>query len=137
MIPTFHDGLLTGIHMEDGFATLSIRRVDGTRWLVQMEGVEHLLATEFRQGNIISNFEVIAGLAPSRAWLEELLPAPHQNVAQTYHDRHREVLDRLGERIAGGDLNLVVVSPSYGCDLLATCCRVSASELEPAAAKTI
>ncbi|MFC7377751.1 hypothetical protein [Brevundimonas sp. GCM10030266] len=124
MTPSFHDGSLTGIRTSVGTATLFITRVDGAHWAVELEDVEQLLANDFRQGNIISSFEVLTGVSVRRDWLEELMPGPHPSAANPFHDAHVVVLDRTLSRIAASELNLVVISPSYGCDFLALCGRV-------------
>ena len=127
MIPTFHDGLLTGINVSKSDATLFITRVDDTRWRLDLVGVSQLRADDFRQGNIISHLEVISGTAPPREWLAELIGPPHPSAAREYHDKHRDSLDRMSRSVENGEVSLLVVTPSYGCDLLALCTGVRAT----------
>ena len=125
MLPAFHDGLLCGLSVAETTATLALVEVDGRRWTVELTGVSYLKADDFRQGNVVLDLAVVTGEPPPRAWLEQLLPAPHPEVAAAYHDAHRAHLDELEAGIAAGALTLVVLSPSYGCELLAICegCR--------------
>lgn len=125
MLPSFHDGLLCGLSVAETTATLSLVEADGRRWSVGLTGVRYLKADDFRQGNIVLDLELITGGPLPRAWLEKLLPAPHPEVAAVYRDAHRAHLDELEAGIAAGALTLVVLSPSYGCELLAICeaCR--------------
>lgn len=125
MLPSFHDGLLCGLSVTETTATLSLVEVDGRRWSVELTGVRLLKADDFRQGNIVLDLELVTGEPPPRAWLEKLLPAPHPGVAAAYHDAHRSHIEELEAGIAAGALTFVVLSPSYGCELLAICesCR--------------
>lgn len=126
MIPSFHDGLLTGISVSEKCAVLFVTRVDDTRWRLDLEGVSGLRADDFRQGNIISHLEVISGVPPRRDWLEELFGGPHPSAAPEYHDKHRDCLDRMTRSVQSGEASLLVVTPSYGCELLALCASVRA-----------
>lgn len=125
MLPSFHDGLLCGLSVTETTATLSLVEVDGRRWSVELTGVRHLKADDFRQGNIVLDLEVVTGEPPPPRWLEKLLPAPHPEAAAQHHDAHRSHVDEVSAGIAAGALMLVVLSPSYGCELWAICeaCR--------------
>lgn len=129
MLPSFHDGLLCGLSVTETTATLSLVEVDGRRWSVELTGVRYLKADDFRQGNIVLDLEVVTGEPPPPRWLEKLLPAPHPKVAATYHDAHRSHIKGLEADIAAGVLTLVVLSPSYGCELWAICEACCALEL--------
>lgn len=125
MLPAFHDGLLCGLSVAETTATLSLVEVDGRRWAVELMGVRLLKADDFRQGNIVLDLAVVTGELPPHGWLEKLLPAPDPEVAARYHDAHRSHIEELEAGIAAGALTLVVLSPSYGCELWAICeaCR--------------
>jgi hypothetical protein len=81
---------------------------------------------DFRQGNIVSLVEIIAGHPPHAAIeLDRLFAAPHPSAAAQYHEAHAGVLNRQIERIESGQTKLVVILPSYGADLLAICREVT------------
>lgn len=128
MLPTFHDGLLTGLAVAERTATISIRRSDGAHWRIELSGVIALKADGFREGNIVSHLEVVCGALPQRQWIDAL-PAPDVAAASEYHDRHQTVVEEMMDRVTRGSLNLVSVVPSYGCDFLALCERVAGTEL--------
>lgn len=129
MLPTFHDGLLTGLAVAERTGTISIRRSDGAHWRIELSGVIALKADGFREGNIVSHLEVVCGSRPQRQWIEALLPAPDAGAASEYHEKHRSVVEEMMDRVARGSLKLVSVVSSYGCDFLALCEGVAATEL--------
>lgn len=129
MLPTFHDGRLTGLAVADRTATLSIIRSDGVAWRVELSGVLYLKADGFREGNTICNFTAVTGAEPSRELMEVLIPAPHEDAAQKHHDKHRAHVDTVADRVTAGSLSLVSLTPSYGCEVLAVCEAVAATEV--------
>jgi hypothetical protein len=67
--PCFHDALLTGVSLEDRRAIFAIDHVDGGKWRVVVNDVQALQIDEFREGNIISYFEVVTGtVPPAKCW---------------------------------------------------------------------
>jgi len=124
-IPSFHDGHLTSIAVERGAATLGLARSNGEAFELKLEGVEALQADDFRLGNIVFGLEVVRGKPPAcfglKERLERLFPSPHAAAAATYHARHAEFLAGVLARIEDGSATMVVISASYGCDLVAIC----------------
>ena len=129
MLPTFHDGCLTGLAVSERAAMLSIVRSDGVAWRIELSGVRYLKADDFRQGNIIARFDVVTGVEPSRELIEALVPGPHETAAQEYHDKHRAHLDTLVGQVTSGSLNLVTLTPSYGCEVIVVCEKVAGAEV--------
>lgn len=129
MIPTFHDGNLIGLSVSKAAATLSFVRSDGVGWRIALEGVRYLKADDFREGNIVSYCRAITNADPPRRLLEALASGPHELAAPEYHEKHRLFIDDLAEQVRNGSLTLLIVEPSYGCELLAICERIEASEV--------
>jgi hypothetical protein len=129
MLPTFHDGHLTGLAVSDREATLSISRSDGVMWRIELAGVRYLKADDFREGNIIFAVEAMTGVEPPRDMVEALVSGPHEAAAQEHHDKHRAYIDGLVEQVATGSLTLLSLSSSYGCELRAVCEAVTAREV--------
>lgn len=127
MIPNFHDGNLVGLSVSERTATLSVVRHDGALWRIELSGVRHLKADDFREGNIISYCEVVTNAEPSRALLEAVANGPHETAAQEYQDQYRLFIDDLSEQIRSGRFSLFYVEPSYGCEVLAICEKVEAN----------
>lgn len=109
---------------------MNLLRYGGEAWRMELGGVRYLKADGFREGNIVSNCEVITGVDAPREWLEELVLGPHPSAAPEYHEKHRLCIDQLAELIRSGDLKLIVIAPSYGCDLLALCESVDAFQVD-------
>lgn len=129
MIPTFHDGNLIGLSVSKGAATLSLVSSDGVAWQIELAGVRHLKAEDFREGNIVSYCRAITKTEPPRGLLEALASGPHESAAPEYHEKHRLFIDDLAGQVRNGRLTLLIVEPSYGCELLAISERVEASEV--------
>jgi len=129
MIPNFHDGNLTGLSVAERTATFSVVRYDGALWRIELSGVRHLKADDFREGNIISFCEVVTNTDPSRALLEAVASGPHEAAAQEYHNQYRLFIDGLSEHVRNGSLSLLHIEPSYGCEVLAICEKIEANEV--------
>ena len=129
MLPDFHDGLLTSLTVAEGGATLTLSHPGGRDWTIELQGVRHLRADNFREGNIIAELEIITGIAPPRSQVEVLAERPHEGAAQTFHDEHRAYVDHLVEQVSAGQLMFLSLNPSYGCELLVVCENVRASEV--------
>lgn len=131
-IPNFHDGNLTGVRLGDKSATIYVQRVDGVDYEIGLVGLEALQAENLRQGNIISAVEIIVGCAPSEnIEFDRLFPPPHPDAAKKYHEAHALFVQRQRDRIESGEISLLVIEPSYGAGLLATCLEVTCVESDP------
>jgi hypothetical protein len=126
MIPTFHDGNLTGLTVAKAAAILSVVRSDGVEWRIELEGVRYLKADDFREGNIVSSCRAITRADPPRGLLETLARGPHESAAPEYHEKHQLFINDLAEQVRQGSLTLLIVEPSFGCELLAISERVEA-----------
>ncbi|WP_420381753.1 hypothetical protein [Novosphingobium sp.] len=124
-IPRFHDGNVTGLRLRDGAATIYLRDVSGSDFELLLEGLEALHVEDFREGNIILVAEVVTGRAPDADTdFDSLFTPPHPSADAKYHDAHALQLKRQIARIESGEVSLVMIVPSYGADLLATCREV-------------
>jgi hypothetical protein len=123
-IPNFHDGYITGLKVREGGATIYLQQVDGTDFDLILDKLEALQIDDFRQGNIISHVDIIAGRSLSVDALDRLYEPPHSAAALQYHEKHASFVKGQAERIERGDAQLLVIVPSYGADLLAICRQV-------------
>ncbi len=123
-IPNFHDGYVTGLKVREGGATIYLRQVDGADFDLILEDLEALQIDDFRQGNIVSNVDIIAGRSLSADFLGRLYEPPHPAAAPQYHENHASFVKRQIERIERGEAQLLMIVPSYGADLLAICRQV-------------
>jgi hypothetical protein len=131
-LPNFHDGYLTGVQLADEQATLFLRRSNGVDSILNLHGLKVLQMEDFREGNIIFDVEVITGTEPKDAsLLNRLFPAPHPSAASTFHDSHAACLAGHMAGIVAGETALIVVTPSYGADLVALCGSVTLRDAAP------
>jgi hypothetical protein len=121
----FHDGYLTGISLGERSACLGLKTDTGERYELDLIGVHRLRADDFRQGNIILDLEVITGRAPPvsefNRQMERLDETPSADVAPSYHDARSSRIEKIFVQIVAGETTLVIVNPTYGCDLVALC----------------
>ncbi|MGN7999518.1 hypothetical protein [Sphingomonas sp. 22176] len=128
--PSFHDGYMTGIAVGEGTATLSLKRANGEAWQLRLTAVQALKMDDFSQGNIILSLETFSSTPLDGALIERLYEAPHPSVAAKYRDAHLQLISRKMAMIEGGEATLLVLTPSYGADLVALCGAVTC-ELMP------
>lgn len=129
VIPNFHDANLVGIQLLNKDVCLLLTRYNGEHWEVIMSGVEALQMDEFREGNIVSNFEVIHGTWPETDLLERLFIPPHPATDQKYLDAHALLLEGKSALVAAGHAAVISIVPSYGADLVAFIGGISAKKL--------
>ena len=124
-IPSFHDGLLTGVTLKDKVAVVSLRRADGGEYDLTLSGVKALQVADLREGNIVAELEVISGreldATAKNQIMERLFPPPHPSAAQTFHATHAAFIEALLAELSSGAATLVSILPAYGADLLAFC----------------
>ena len=128
-----HDGTLTSVAVSEGEAVLGLVHVDGRRFCLQLSGVEALLLDDFRESNIVSELQVVTGpkfeevgLSPGdvRSTFELLFTRPHPDAAHEYHEAYENALDTQIGRLEEGSMQLVILDPAYGADLVAFCASV-------------
>lgn len=123
MKPGFHDGWLTSIAVsEDKTASIGLRRFSGEPFLLRLSKVELLLATEFRQGNIILDMVFANGIEPRDiASFRRLIGEPHTDVAVSIQQRSEANIARMLRDVVEGRSVFVQIEASYGCDLACLC----------------
>jgi hypothetical protein len=110
-----HDGYVDGIVVSGKEAKLLLRSVSGDTFEMSLNGVEHLKADDFREGNIILRVVLHKGGECSADLLHDLY-APSE-----YDSGAADFLARLQVRVREEKMVLVEIMPSYGCSLLALC----------------
>lgn len=118
-VPDFHDGYLTGISLERECAELAISLENGEKWRVTIHGVQALHVDEFREGNVINRFDAVCRSTPARDILQRLFYPPHPSAAREFHEQHAALLKNKSEMVTAGQAVLIVITPSYGAELLA------------------
>lgn len=128
-----HDGQLRSLAVSEGCAVLGLTHVDGRCFLLKLGGVEALCVDGFREGNIISELEVVSGsdfeavgisLGDVLASWEALFLRPHQSAAEKYHAAYDAFRDKQLARLEAGMAKLVLLEPAYGADLMAYCSSI-------------
>jgi hypothetical protein len=110
LVPDLHDGTLNSISCVDGSLVVKCISVIEESYDIHFNNVTRLNATNFREGNII--FEITV----------HTRDVPVALLKKVYgEEREGEpvwLIDVRGE-IAVGELSLLEISSSYGCELLA------------------
>lgn len=97
--PSFHDGYLTAIQLNEDAVEVTLERLNGEVWLMAATGVSALQMDDFRQGNIISHVGVLCGVDPGLEALERLFPGPHPAAAEEYHKAHADLLSKRATEV--------------------------------------
>lgn len=86
--------------------------------------VEEFLAKDFREGNIVLSVEFFKGestLVPDlKPYLREL-QGLNQLLPKSTQEKIEQHVVKTAERIRVGETGLFLLSPSYGCEILAVC----------------
>ena len=127
--PDLHDGYLTGLELiEEHILQIRLRNVVGKRFTMELSGLHLLLANEIRQGNIILNIRIEHRRDPDPSLMRQLIGGLHPSVGEPYRTKHEDYFKRMADAVRNGDLTLVAVEASYGCDLVALCKSASIAE---------
>lgn len=115
--PSLHDGWVAGLVVREGAAQVLLEDTEKRRYSLHLRQVERLLATDFREGNIILDVVV----RPCQSDDGKLLARLHglQSV-----DKEGNFLAALLERAVAEGALIVEINPSYGCSIVALCKQV-------------
>ena len=118
-VPSFHDGHMVGLQVSPrAEAFLFIVDAAGAPYTVALRDVDSMVANDFRKGNIILSLEVgLVGESNAREIRELYCLVSDAQIAQF----ERQTIARLEQLHS----QLVELTPSYGCSLLATCKSVA------------
>jgi hypothetical protein len=121
-VPSFHDGLMTGLRVhDDKSAQVFLTDIEKRAHVLTLGGVTHLKCEDFRGGNIVFALEIRQGETVDIGDLEKLFDAPHRDAAAKYQSAHRNFLAERRRQIAAGAAMLVTISSSSGGTLIAFC----------------
>ena len=116
-----HDGRVLGIRLVEGVAQIEIKTVKDQPYDLTLHGLSRLRAMEFREGNIILDVRIVPGGCITGNLIAELLGCESGD----------ECIEPVLELCAREHLKMVVISPSYGCSLVATCIDVAVVPRSP------
>jgi len=112
--PNLHDGTLVSIGLpREGNAELIVAELSGQRYRIVLDGVSDLLATDFREGNIILDVTVNQGENVQMADVESLVDVGLDG------QRPEKYVRIIHERVLRESLYVLELNPSYGCYLIA------------------
>lgn len=115
----FHDSYLKKIELGENTTELLFELVTGKRVRLLLNEVERLLCNGFREGNIILEASIIGDLDRCDSLFSELFDKPAVDI-----EKHQVYLVSLKNRISKGELMLLHLTPSYGCELIALCRKI-------------
>jgi hypothetical protein len=120
-IPKFHDGALTSVALGPAKTLeIGVATVAGKRHKLVLSGLEKLRCDDFRQGNIVLDVTVYCGEDPDESALRDLFELEVSESPDYFLQEARKIRD--------GESTLLVIAPSYGCELLALCAKVRVEE---------
>ena len=110
--PNLHDARLLGMFVSDNkIATVLFRSENGQRHELLLKEVEHLVANDFREGNIVLDVEIYDGESFDSRLISEIY-------GKNYPHCHPGFESEIRRKVKNDELKLVSVNPSYGCSLL-------------------
>lgn len=117
-----HDSHLIGISVDrEKCGRLLFELMGGQRATLVPEGVEHLQADNFKQGNIVLDVVIHSSADYDESRLDQLF-------GKEYLEKNMAFRNSLTAKIASEKLSLVSIEPSYGCTLVALCKSYSWTE---------
>lgn len=123
MKPGFHDGWLTSIAVsEDKTAAIGLRRFSGERYVLHLFDVQRLLASEFKEGNIVHDMVFANGIRPrDMVSFRNMAGEPHPEVVEPVRGRMEANIARMLRDVVEGRSVFVQIEASYGCELACLC----------------
>lgn len=115
--PRLHDGWVAGLMVGDGEARVLLEDPEKRHYSLHLKALEKLVASDFREGNIILDVVV----RPCRPDDGNML-ARLSGLGSA--DRDAGFVAEFVERAVAEEALVVEVNPSYGCSLLALCKQV-------------
>jgi len=113
--PSFHDGYILGLELlSKKMASIKLSTVKGDQYEVVLDGMTHLMVNNFRQGNIISDINVLTGMRNYEKYLKNFVYYRPKDLSAGWFT---SIIDDL----TNGTKNLILINPSYGCELTAIC----------------
>jgi hypothetical protein len=118
--PNLHDGWLLGINIRGKDSIeLSAKGYSGVSYSIYLKGVSHFRADDFRAGNIIFDVTIIPANAVRIDHLDQLAEGGATSQQTADH------LRRIQEKVQRESLLVLLLSSSYGCQLLGICKEVA------------
>lgn len=120
-LPSFHDGYLVSISADTDRVTLGLTTESGARFSVTLNGVLAFKADDFRAGdmqNIVYRLQTICG---------EKIPAAIFAEAEEVLAWRKEQKYELLDAVQTGELTLIHMYASLGCEFLGICQSVSSA----------
>lgn len=131
--PSLHDGHLLGLDLvRKAVLHVRLRNLAGKGYLLELSGLRQLRCGEFREGNIVLDVEIMRG-TPSgleeantrEALVRSLVGELHPTVQDPFRSKNESYIVNLLTSIKDGNLTLVRIDASYGCELTALCERAA------------
>jgi hypothetical protein len=119
----FHDANLVSIQIgQQKEIRITCELQSGQTATVRLSGVSHFRCNDFREGNIVFEFECIRSVKVDKSEFKWLLDVDKGEFS--------DYIDKLCDQVEQGQLEYVKLTPSYGAMLSALCerCQVDESD---------
>lgn len=115
-LPSYHDWYLASIESNyTDEVTLKVFFQDNAR-IVKFSGVVRCLFDNFREGNILSEMKVVDPDIPEERLIKETSLLPLKYIYNNKDELKKPHFKETVEKIRKGELLLVEISASYGCE---------------------
>jgi hypothetical protein len=113
--PKLHDSNLTRIEWYDEECIkLSFKLISSDVKTIFLNGVEALACDGVKKGNIVLDLTIFSGISTPMDLLKKLYEEPKYE-----RQKYDLFMDKIKNRILNGELQIIVLNPSYGCKLTA------------------
>lgn len=117
--PPLHDSELFSIETGKVITKLGFKLVDDEIVYCSLIGVKQFICNGLRQGNIVLDLTLVEGKALSNRVRDKLFTPP-----SVHNEKFNEFLTSIDSSLESKELILVVLNPSYGCEVLAVCEKI-------------
>ena len=118
--PNLHDANLLSVECAQSDAIFKFELVNGGIVQIRFLDVDQMVCHDFRHGNIVLDVTVDHRKRLSGKELEMLFTPPLAAI-----DAHQVHLSKVKDRIERGEMMLVTIAPSYGCEAMIYCASVN------------
>ena len=118
-----HDSELFLIETNKKYVKLGFRLSDGSIVFCYLHTIRHFLCDGMMHGNIILDLTIDEGECLSSNIRNRLFEPPKGDVI-----KFNKYVNSVEVRLKKGELKLVMINPSYGCEIIALCEEVEFME---------
>ncbi|MES9976469.1 MAG: hypothetical protein ABW094_19580 [Candidatus Thiodiazotropha sp.] len=113
---SFHDSQLTMIELGERKAILSFKLVDGACIGVKLLGLSRMLCNNLKEGNTVLEVSIVRESKYRESLLYKLF-----DLSDNEKISNPDYVRKIKKKLEDQELIILLVAPSYGCELIALC----------------